>query len=132
MTLRERIVAEVKAEPLMQKAPAAIELIEEIYPDVLDYVSQEGRIAGLLRAIELLEECGTAIDPCELAKSFLPDEEVKEICCQILSDRRLGTTEYIPILDEIDDDIIWQYLWAKSKELQAPYVRLTEILKNKQ
>ena len=133
MTLREKIIEEVKelkSEPLMQKAPAAIDLVEDIYPETLDYVSTEGRIAGLLRALKLLEECGTTIDPCELAKSFIPDEEVKEICCQILSDRRLGTTKYIPILDEIDDDIIWQYLWLKSKKLGAHQERLSEILKN--
>ena len=59
MTLREKIVAEVrelKAEPLMQKAPAAIELVEDNYPEVLEYVSTEGRIAGLLRVLELLDK----------------------------------------------------------------------------
>ena len=59
MTLRERIVAEVKdlkAEPLMQKAPASTDLVEDNYPEVLDYISTEGRIAGLLRAPELLDE----------------------------------------------------------------------------
>lgn len=59
MTLREKIINEVrelKSEPLMQKASAAIELIEDNYPEVLDYVSTEGRIAGLLRALELLGE----------------------------------------------------------------------------
>lgn len=58
MTLRERIIEELKelkAEPLMQKAPAAIELVEDNYPEVVDYLSQEGRIAGLIRALELLE-----------------------------------------------------------------------------
>lgn len=59
MKLRERIIEEVKeikAEPLMQKAPAATELAEDNYPEVLEYVSTEGRIAGLLRALELLRE----------------------------------------------------------------------------
>ena len=59
MTLREKIIEEVKklkAEPLMQKAPAAIELVEDNYPEVLDYISQEGRIAGLLRVLELITE----------------------------------------------------------------------------
>lgn len=49
MTLREKILQEVKelkAEPLMQKTPAAIDLVEDNYPEVLDYISQEGRIAG--------------------------------------------------------------------------------------
>lgn len=58
MKLREKIIEEVKkikAEPLMQKTPAAIDLIEDNYPEVLDYISQEGRIAGLFRALELLE-----------------------------------------------------------------------------
>lgn len=59
MTARKKIIEELKelkAEPLMQKAPAATELAEEIYPEVLDYVSTEGRIAGLFRALELLDE----------------------------------------------------------------------------
>ena len=59
MKLREKIIEEVKelkAEPLMQKAPAAIDLVEDNYPEVVDYISQEGRIAGLLRVLELLEE----------------------------------------------------------------------------
>lgn len=59
MKLREKIINEVKdlkAEPLMQKAPAAIELVEDNYPEVLEYVSTEGRIAGLLRVLELLDE----------------------------------------------------------------------------
>ena len=59
MTLRERIIEEVKelkAEPLMQKAPAAIDLVEDNYPEVLDYISQEGRIAGLLLVLELLDD----------------------------------------------------------------------------
>lgn len=59
MTLREKIIGEVrwfKAEPLMQKAPTAIDLVEDNYPEVLDYVSQEGRIAGLLRVLELLDK----------------------------------------------------------------------------
>ena len=58
-TLREKIIEELKelkAEPLMQKAPTAIELVEDNYPEVLDYVSTEGRVAGLLRALELLDE----------------------------------------------------------------------------
>lgn len=57
--LRERIIEEVKglkAEPLMQKAPAANELVEDNYPEVVDYVSTEGRIAGLLHVLELLDE----------------------------------------------------------------------------
>lgn len=59
MTLREKMindVRELKAEPLMQKAPAAIELVEDNYPEVLEYVSTEGRIAGLLRVLELLDK----------------------------------------------------------------------------
>lgn len=59
MKLREKIIEEVKeikAEPLMQKAPTAIEFVEDNYPEVLDYVSTEGRIAGLFRALELLGE----------------------------------------------------------------------------
>lgn len=58
-TLREKIIEEVKelkAEPLMKKAPAAIELVEDNYPEVVDYLSTEGMIAGLLRALELLGE----------------------------------------------------------------------------
>lgn len=58
-TLRERLIEEVKelkAEPLMQKAPAAIDLVEDNYPEVVDYLSTEGMIAGLFRALELLEE----------------------------------------------------------------------------
>lgn len=58
-TLRERIIEEVKElkeEPLMQKAPAAIELVEDNYPEVVDYLSTEGMIAGLLLVLELLEE----------------------------------------------------------------------------
>lgn len=57
-TLREKIIEEVKelkAEPLMQKAPAAIELAEDNYPEVVDYLSTEGRIAGLLHVLELLD-----------------------------------------------------------------------------
>lgn len=59
MTLREKIINEIrelKAEPLMQKAPAAIELAEDNYPEVLEYVSTEGMIAGLLHVLELLRE----------------------------------------------------------------------------
>ena len=57
--MREKIIEEVKkikAEPLMQSAPAAIDLVEDNYPEVLDYVSTEGRIAGLLSVLELLDE----------------------------------------------------------------------------
>lgn len=59
MTLRDKIINEVKdlkAEPLMKKAPAAIEFVEDNYPEVVDYVSTEGRIAGLLSVLELLEK----------------------------------------------------------------------------
>lgn len=59
MKLKERIIEEVKelkAEPLMQKAPTAIDFVEDNYPEVLDYISQEGRIAGLLRVLELLDK----------------------------------------------------------------------------
>lgn len=59
MTLREKItqeVKELKAEPLMQKAPAAIDLVEDNYPEVVDYLSTEGMIAGLLRVLELITE----------------------------------------------------------------------------
>lgn len=59
MTAREKIIEEVKvikAEPLIQKAPAALDLVEDNYPEVLDYISEEGRIAGLLRALELITE----------------------------------------------------------------------------
>lgn len=59
MKLREKIIEEVKkikAEPLMQRAPVAIDLVEDNYPEVLDYVSQEGRIAGLLSVLELITE----------------------------------------------------------------------------
>lgn len=67
MKLREKIIEEVKkikAEPLMQKEPAAIDIVEDIYPEVLDYVSTEGMIAGLLRVLELLheEENNTNVD----------------------------------------------------------------------
>ncbi len=58
-TLREKIINEVrelKAEPLMQKAPAAIELVEDNYPEVVDYLSTEGMIAGLLLVLELLDK----------------------------------------------------------------------------
>lgn len=58
-TLREKIIEEVKelkAEPLMQKSPAAIEFIEDNYQEVLEYVSTEGMIAGLLHVLELLRE----------------------------------------------------------------------------
>ena len=60
MKLREKIIEEVKqlkAEPLMQKPPkAAIEEVEDNYPEVLDYISTEGRIAGLLHVLELITE----------------------------------------------------------------------------
>lgn len=58
-TLRERIIEELKvlkADPLMQKAPIAIELVEDNYPEVVDYLSTEGMIAGLLLVLELLDE----------------------------------------------------------------------------
>ena len=58
-TLREKIIEEVKelkAEPLMKKAPAAIELVEDNYPEVVDYLSTEGMIAGLLLVLELLDK----------------------------------------------------------------------------
>ena len=59
LTLREKIIEEVKelkAEPLMQNAPAAIDLVEDNYPEVVDYLSTEGRIAGLLHVLELLDK----------------------------------------------------------------------------
>lgn len=59
MTLREKIINEIrelKAEPLMQKAPTAIELVEDNYPEVVDYLSTKGMIAGLLSVLELLEK----------------------------------------------------------------------------
>lgn len=59
MKLREKIIEELKvlkADPLMQKAPAAIEFVEDNYPEVVDYLSTEGRIAGLLSVLELLEK----------------------------------------------------------------------------
>lgn len=59
MKLRERIIEEVmelKAEPLMQKAPTEIEFIEDNYPELVDYLSTEGIIAGLLHALELLDK----------------------------------------------------------------------------
>ena len=59
MKLRDKIIEELKvlkAEPLMQKTPAAIDLVEDNYPEVVDYLSTEGRIAGLLHVLELLEE----------------------------------------------------------------------------
>lgn len=49
MTLRDKIINEVKdlkAEPLMKKAPAAIEFVEDNYPELVDYLSTEGIIAG--------------------------------------------------------------------------------------
>ena len=59
MRLREKIIEEVKvlkAEPLMQQAPTAIELVEDNYPEVVDYLSTEGMIAGLLLVLELLDK----------------------------------------------------------------------------
>ena len=59
MKLRERIIEEVKeikAEPLMQKAPTAIDHVEDNYPEVVDYLSTEGMIAGFLRVLELITE----------------------------------------------------------------------------
>lgn len=59
MLLRDKIIEELKelkAEPLMQKAPAAIEFVEDNYPEVVDYLSTEGRIAGLLHVLELLDK----------------------------------------------------------------------------
>lgn len=59
MTLREKIINEVmelKAEPLMQKAPAEIEFIEDNYPELVDYLSTEGIIAGLLHVLGLLDK----------------------------------------------------------------------------
>lgn len=59
MKLREKIIEELKvlkADPLMQKAPAAIELVEDNYPEVVDYLSTEGMIAGLLLVLELLDK----------------------------------------------------------------------------
>lgn len=58
MKLRDKIIEELKvlkADPLMQKAPIAIELVEDNYPSV-DYLSTEGMIAGLLLVLELLDE----------------------------------------------------------------------------
>lgn len=58
-TLRDKIIEELKvlkADPLMQKAPIAIELVEDNYPEVVDYLSTEGMIAGLLLVLELLDE----------------------------------------------------------------------------
>lgn len=40
----------------MQKDPAAIELVGDNYPEVVDYLSTEGMIAGLLFVLELLDE----------------------------------------------------------------------------
>lgn len=59
MKLRDKIIEELKelkAEQLMQKAPAAIELIEGNYPEVVDYLSTEGIIAGLLLVLVLLDD----------------------------------------------------------------------------
>lgn len=59
MTLRDKIINEIrelKADPLMQKAPTAVELVEDNYPEVVDHLSTEGMIAGLLLVLELLDE----------------------------------------------------------------------------
>lgn len=59
MLLRDKIIEEVgalKAEPLMQKAPASLDLVEDNYPEVLDYISTEGMIAGFLLVLVLLDE----------------------------------------------------------------------------
>ena len=58
-TLRDKIIEEmkkIKSEPLMQKSPTAIDLVEDDYPEVVDYLSTEGMIAGLLLVLELLNE----------------------------------------------------------------------------
>lgn len=58
-TLKDKIIEEmkkIKSEPLMQKAPTAIDLVEDDYPEVVDYLSTEGMIAGLLLVLELLDE----------------------------------------------------------------------------
>lgn len=69
MKLRERIIEEVKeikAEQkeikAEQKAPETIELAEDNYPDVLDYISTEGMIAGLLLVLELLDKGENSIE----------------------------------------------------------------------
>lgn len=54
MTLREKILQELKELMADQKAPTAIELVN--YPEVVDYLSTEGMIAGLLRVLELITE----------------------------------------------------------------------------
>lgn len=56
MTLREKILQELKELMADQKAPTAIELVEDNYPEVVDYLSTEGMIAGLLRVLELITE----------------------------------------------------------------------------
>ena len=56
MTLREKILQELKELMADQKAPTAIELVEDNYPEVVDYLSTEGRIAGLLHVLELITE----------------------------------------------------------------------------
>ena len=58
-TLRDKIIEELKelkADPLMNKAPTAIEFLKDNYPEVVDYLSTEGMIAGLLLVLELLDE----------------------------------------------------------------------------
>lgn len=59
MKLRDKIIEEVKelkAEPLMKEAPKVAGFLEDNFPEALNYVSTEGRIAGLLHVLELLEE----------------------------------------------------------------------------
>lgn len=59
MKLREKIIneiREIKADQLMQKAPTAVEFVEVNYPEVVDYLSTEGMIAGFLLVLELLDK----------------------------------------------------------------------------
>lgn len=56
MKLRERIIEELKELMAEQKAPTAIEFVEDNYPEVVDYLSTEGMIAGLLHVLELIKE----------------------------------------------------------------------------
>ena len=55
-TLREKIIEELKELMAEQKAPTAIDFVEDNYPEVVDYLSTEGRIAGLLHVLELLDK----------------------------------------------------------------------------
>lgn len=58
-TLRDKIIEELKvlkADPLMQTPPIAIELVEDNYPEVVDYLSTKGMITGLLLVLELLDK----------------------------------------------------------------------------